>query len=499
MGNYDWKKIKRTLLDDKIALNRLSILSLFYSAIVSLTLRVSFIRPAICFTVTTVFVFVFRVTANFGFDSVYSIKVNRSDFAVSSTMPIPAAIRKKLRTESPKISFKIWKHISPHIYDFCFVANCDAYIRSVQCADDVVFLKEDSKECNLIISADSAIGGRLMSATVTIPSVVSSSYSAESCSERRGGYSLTALPNISTDYCLSRSQKVFDSKQMPQKQTLVALQTLDKIELYDTNGFHAVSDMTNTRKADLYFTGLSTKGCGLAWNRLNPGYLLSSDIDGHLCIWDINGKSLDGGKLPPLHSITKDKPSGINQVAWSTKNSLQFGAAGYTGGLYIWDMRSLKSDAPVFSFEAHPSSTTSLAFHPTIDCMIATSSINGTFSVWDLRHLKAPFYTLEWLSRAVNKVRWSPFHESILATSCNDKNIYLWNLNAGVKRINDKVAVTAQEEPDELLFIHSGHARRVTDFSWNMESESRPLCVVSVDETGLLNMWEMNLNALLSD
>ncbi|KRX92048.1 putative histone-binding protein lin-53, partial [Trichinella pseudospiralis] len=435
--------------------------------------------------------------------------LNRSDPAISSTMPIPAAIRKKLRTESPKISFKIWKHISPHIYDFCFVANCDAYIRSVQCADDVVFLKEDSQECNLIISADSAIGGRLMSATVTIPSVVGSSYSAESCSERTGRCSLTALPKISTDYCLSRSQKVFDSKQMPQKQTLVALQTLDKIELYDTNGFHAVSDMTNTRKADLYFTGLSTKGCGLAWNRLNPGYLLSSDIDGHLCIWDINGKSLDGGKLPPLHTITKDKPSGINEVAWSTKNSLQFGAAGYTGGLYIWDMRSLKSDAPVFSFEAHSSSTTSLAFHPIIDCMIATSSINGvydallfvngfrgnslfqTFSVWDLRHLKAPFYTLEWLSRAVNKVRWSPFHESILATSCNDKNIYLWNLNAGVKRINDKVAVTAQEEPDELLFIHSGHARRVTDFSWNMESESRPLCVVSVDETGLLNMWEM--------
>ncbi|KRX47551.1 putative histone-binding protein lin-53 [Trichinella murrelli] len=453
----------------------------FYIRVLALTLRVSFIRPAVPFT------FVFLVTANFDFDSIYSIKVNRSDSAVSSTMPIPAAIRKKLRTESPMISFKIWKHIAPHIYDFCFVANCNACIRSVQCADDVVFLKEDSQECNLIISADSAIGGRLMSATVTIPSVVSPSDSAESSSESRGGYSLTASPNISTDYCLSRSQKVFDSKQMPQKQTLVALQTLDKIELYDTNGFHAVSDMTNTRQADLYFTGLTTKGCGLAWNRLNPGYLLSSDIDGHLCIWDIN----DGGKLPPLHSITKGKPSGINEVAWSTKNSLQFGAAGYTGGLFIWDIRSLKSDAPVFSFEAHGSSTTSLAFHPTIDCMIASSSINGTFSVWDLRHLKAPFYTLEWLSRAVNKVRWSPFHESILATSCGDKNIYLWNLNAGVKRINDKVAVTAQEEPDELLFIHSGHARRVTDFSWNMESESRPLCVVSVDETGLLNLWEM--------
>ncbi|KRX74617.1 putative histone-binding protein lin-53 [Trichinella sp. T6] len=468
----------------------------FYIRVLALTLRVSFIRPAVPFTVTMVFVvslflFVFLVTANFDFDSVYSIKVNRSDSAVSSTMPIPAAIRKKLRTESPMISFKIWKHIAPHIYDFCFVANCNACIRSVQCADDVVFLKEDSQECNLIISADSAIGGRLMSATVTIPSVVSPSDSAESSSESRAGYSLTASPNISTDYCLSRPQKVFDSKQMPQKQTLVALQTLDKIELYDTNGFHAVSDMTNTRQADLYFTGLTTKGCGLAWNRLNPGYLLSSDIDGHLCIWDINGKSLDGGKLPPLHSITKGKPSGINEVAWSTKNSLQFGAAGYTGGLFIWDIRSLKSDAPVFSFEAHGSSTTSLAFHPTIDCMIASSSINGTFSVWDLRHLKAPFYTLEWLSRAVNKVRWSPFHESILATSCGDKNIYLWNLNAGVKRINDKVAVTAQEEPDELLFIHSGHARRVTDFSWNMESESRPLCVVSVDETGLLNMWEM--------
>ncbi|XP_003373486.1 hypothetical protein Tsp_08080 [Trichinella spiralis] len=331
-------------------------------------------------------------------------------------MPIPAAIRKKLRTESPMISFKIWKHIAPHIYDFCFVANCNACIRSVQCADDVVFLKEDSQECNLIISADSAIGGRLMSATVTIPTVVSPSYSAESSSESRGRYSLTASPNISTDYCLSRPQKVFDSKQMPQKQTLVALQTLDKIELYDTNGFHAVSDMTNTRQADLYFTGLTTKGCGLAWNRLNPGYLLSSDIDGHLCIWDINGKSLDGGKLPPLHSITKGKPSGINEVAWSTKNSLQFGAA-----------------------------VASLQFFM----------------------LLIEYFVLR---------------------------------SAGVKRINDKVAVTAQQEPDELLLRPCSHdtdelcksySRFAAISNEKLQWNSKWRCLFSDYKYSLENAWQL--------
>ncbi|KRZ90040.1 putative histone-binding protein lin-53 [Trichinella sp. T8] len=381
-----------------------------YIRVLALTLRVSFIRPAVPFT------FVFLVTANFDFDSVYSIKVNRSDSAVSSTMPIPAAIRKKLRTESPMISFKIWKHIAPHIYDFCFVANCNACIRSVQCADDVVFLKEDSQECNLIISADSAIGGRLMSATVTIPSVVSPSDSAESSSESRAGYSLTASPNISTDYCLSRSQKVFDSKQMPQKQTLVALQTLDKIELYDTNGFHAVSDMTNTRQADLYFTGLTTKGCGLAWNRLNPGYLLSSDIDGHLCIWDINGKSLDGGKLPPLHSITKGKPSGINEVAWSTKNSLQFGAA---------------------------------------------------VALLQFFMLLIEYFVLR---------------------------------SAGVKRINDKVAVTAQEEPDELLLRPCSHdtdqlcksySRFAAISNEKLQWNSKWRCLFSDYKYSLENAWQV--------
>ncbi|KRX47550.1 Histone-binding protein RBBP7 [Trichinella murrelli] len=378
----------------------------FYIRVLALTLRVSFIRPAVPFT------FVFLVTANFDFDSIYSIKVNRSDSAVSSTMPIPAAIRKKLRTESPMISFKIWKHIAPHIYDFCFVANCNACIRSVQCADDVVFLKEDSQECNLIISADSAIGGRLMSATVTIPSVVSPSDSAESSSESRGGYSLTASPNISTDYCLSRSQKVFDSKQMPQKQTLVALQTLDKIELYDTNGFHAVSDMTNTRQADLYFTGLTTKGCGLAWNRLNPGYLLSSDIDGHLCIWDIN----DGGKLPPLHSITKGKPSGINEVAWSTKNSLQFGAA---------------------------------------------------VALLQFFMLLMEYFVLR---------------------------------SAGVKRINDKVAVTAQEEPDELLLRPCSHdndelcksySRFAAISNEKLQWNSKWRCLFSDYKYSLENAWQV--------
>ncbi|KRX74614.1 putative histone-binding protein rba-1 [Trichinella sp. T6] len=393
----------------------------FYIRVLALTLRVSFIRPAVPFTVTMVFVvslflFVFLVTANFDFDSVYSIKVNRSDSAVSSTMPIPAAIRKKLRTESPMISFKIWKHIAPHIYDFCFVANCNACIRSVQCADDVVFLKEDSQECNLIISADSAIGGRLMSATVTIPSVVSPSDSAESSSESRAGYSLTASPNISTDYCLSRPQKVFDSKQMPQKQTLVALQTLDKIELYDTNGFHAVSDMTNTRQADLYFTGLTTKGCGLAWNRLNPGYLLSSDIDGHLCIWDINGKSLDGGKLPPLHSITKGKPSGINEVAWSTKNSLQFGAA---------------------------------------------------VALLQFFMLLIEYFVLR---------------------------------SAGVKRINDKVAVTAQEEPDELLLRPCSHdtdelcksySRFAAISNEKLQWNSKWRCLFSDYKYSLENAWQV--------
>lgn len=46
----------------------------------------------------------------------------------------------------------------------------------------------------------------------------------------------------------------------------------------------------------------------------------------------------------------------------------------------------------------------------------------------------------------------------------------------------------ADDGPPELLFVHSGHTARISDFSWN---RNEPWTVASVTEDNIFQVWQI--------
>ncbi|KAG5239121.1 WD-40 repeat-containing protein [Salix suchowensis] len=75
----------------------------------------------------------------------------------------------------------------------------------------------------------------------------------------------------------------------------------------------------------------------------------------------------------------------------------------------------------------------------------------------------------------VFQVEWDPNHETVLASSADDRRLNVWDL----KRIGEE-----QLELD----ADDGHGAKISDFSWN-KNESRVISSVADDST--LQVWQM--------
>ncbi|CAF1202293.1 unnamed protein product [Adineta steineri] len=54
----------------------------------------------------------------------------------------------------------------------------------------------------------------------------------------------------------------------------------------------------------------------------------------------------------------------------------------------------------------------------------------------------------------------------------------------------------AEDGPPELLFIHGGHAAKISDFSWN---PNEPWVICSVSEDNIMQVWQMAENIYAED
>jgi periodic tryptophan protein 1 len=59
------------------------------------------------------------------------------------------------------------------------------------------------------------------------------------------------------------------------------------------------------------------------------------------------------------------------------------------GSVVAWDMRSAGSKGPLYTFQAHDQTASSISFCPSISGMFATSSVDKSIKVWDARNTAA--------------------------------------------------------------------------------------------------------------
>ena len=61
--------------------------------------------------------------------------------------------------------------------------------------------------------------------------------------------------------------------------------------------------------------------------------------------------------------------------------------------------------------------------------ILATSSVDKTIAIWDLRNLKSKLFSIVGHKDEVSNVKFSKFHSNLLASSSNDRRINVWDLS----------------------------------------------------------------------
>lgn len=84
------------------------------------------------------------------------------------------------------------------------------------------------------------------------------------------------------------------------------------------------------------------------------------------------------------------------------------------------------------------------------------------------------------------KVEWSPTNSAILGSCSADRRVALWDLS----RVGEhQSSAEAEDGPPELLFLHGGHTSKVSDFSWNPNSDYE-WTIASVSDDNILHIWQ---------
>lgn len=108
--------------------------------------------------------------------------------------------------------------------------------------------------------------------------------------------------------------------------------------------------------------------------------------------------------------------------------------------------------------------------------------------LWDIRNTKTKLHVFEGHSDEIFQVQWSPFNETVLASASSDRRLHIWDLSKIGETQSEE---DAQDGPPELLFIHGGHTRKISDFSWN---PNEPWVIASVAEDNIIQIWQMAEN-----
>eukprot|EP01134_Creolimax_fragrantissima_P001107 CFRG1107T1 len=389
--------------------------------------------------------------------------------------PIDPILEEKIINEE----FKIWKKNSTYLYDMILIHALEWPSLTVQ------WIPGGGKrsaaglfyEHGLLLGThtsdeeDKVEGNYLKVGSLRLPteesiSVMESNIDEDDFLRRTGRF------DVNQTY--EHNGEINRARCMPQNPNLVATKgPTAELNLYDISG--------GNDKPVMKLTGHEKEGYGLAWNPTRKGVLLSGSDDGVVCVWDINETSLSGTQAARMKYT--EHTDVVEDVAWHCTNGDVFGSVSDDKMLMLWDDRK-KEGVPVMSARVHDAEVTTLSFNPFNDFIVATGSADKTVALWDLRNLKSSMHTLKHTEEVV-QVAWSPHHETILASSGSDRRLMVWD----VSRIGkEQSAKDAAEGPPELLFVHSGHTAKISDFDWSVDEE-RTICTVSEDN--VLQCWTM--------
>ncbi len=172
---------------------------------------------------------------------------------------------------------------------------------------------------------------------------------------------------------------------------------------------------------------------GLDFNTFSPNLLASGAEDGELCIWDLanpNKPSL----YPALKSTSGGPSAGeVSYLAWNHKVQHILASSSLNGTTVVWD---LKRQRPVISF-TDPNSRrrcSALQWNPEVATQLIVASDDDrscSLQVWDLRNSISPAREFVAHSKGVLAMAWNLQDPSLLLTCGKDNRTLCWDTEAG--------------------------------------------------------------------
>jgi histone-binding protein RBBP4 len=98
---------------------------------------------------------------------------------------------------------------------------------------------------------------------------------------------------------INHDGEVNRARYMPQDKFIIATKTVDgDVLVFDIRKHPSVPPKGDSKcSPQLRCVGHEKEGYGVAWNPQKKGLLLSGANDALVCLWDINGKNMNGDKL----------------------------------------------------------------------------------------------------------------------------------------------------------------------------------------------------------
>eukprot|EP00817_Percolomonadidae_sp_ATCC50343_P002807 CAMPEP_0117428838 /NCGR_PEP_ID=MMETSP0758-20121206/8454_1 /TAXON_ID=63605 /ORGANISM="Percolomonas cosmopolitus, Strain AE-1 (ATCC 50343)" /LENGTH=443 /DNA_ID=CAMNT_0005215411 /DNA_START=25 /DNA_END=1353 /DNA_ORIENTATION=- len=190
----------------------------------------------------------------------------------------------------------------------------------------------------------------------------------------------------------------------------------------------------------------------LSWNKNHRNLLSSGSDDCTIKIWDLNT-----GNCAQTLFHHKDK---VNQVEWNPNNAEQLLSTGYDNQIILSDPRAAKpgwvfkanvnpesiawnpkvaheflvsldnghflvfdsrKNDPTFGFQAHTAPCTSVCYHPDIPTMVCSTSIDGSFKIWNISKFPNISEGLVYQERQEKPLFVAQFFEHLLALGGENK------------------------------------------------------------------------------
>uniref|UniRef100_A0A5F9CUV9 Peroxin-7 n=1 Tax=Oryctolagus cuniculus TaxID=9986 RepID=A0A5F9CUV9_RABIT len=175
----------------------------------------------------------------------------------------------------------------------------------------------------------------------------------------------------------------------------------------------------------------------VTWSENNEHVLVTCSGDGSLQLWD-TAKAAGPLQVYREHSQEWDPTIGkslctfrghesvIYSTIWSPHIPGCFASASGDQTLRIWDV---KTTGVRIVIPAHQAEVLSCDWCKYNENLLVTGAVDCSLRGWDLRNVRQPVFELLGHTYAIRRVKFSPFHASLLASCSYDFTVRFWNFS----------------------------------------------------------------------